>query len=192
MVDSETLIGYARVSTNSQNLNSQLSLLEESGCKRIFKDVYTGKTARNRTELSALLDFLRPGDIVVVTKLDRLSRSLTDLLKISDQIHSKGAELRSLSEDFDTTKSMGKLIFHVMGVLAEFERSRISERTKEGLRAARERGRVGGRPRVLTDRHRDLVMKLREQGDSLRDIASMLNVAVGTVQRVIQEESSKL
>lgn len=180
-------IGYARISTKDQNLDSQIDQLHAVGCERVFKDERSGKTARNQTELAAMLNYLRPGDVVLVTKLDRLSRSLMDLLNITEQIRKKGAGLRSLSEDFDTTTGYGKMTFHVMGVLAEFERDRIRERTNEGLAAARSRGRIGGRPPKFSERQHNLVARMRKSGDSLREIARTFNVSPGTVKRSLQK-----
>lgn len=142
------IIGYARVSTDDQTLDAQIDALEDAGAERIFKEKQTGKT-RNRIELSKLLDQLRSEDVVIVTKYDRLARSLRDHIEIVDNIRERGAGFRSLGEDIDTTTSAGRLVFHVFGSIAEFERERIVERTKEGLAAARRRGRIGGRPPLI-------------------------------------------
>lgn len=133
------LIGYVRVSMRSQNLETQRSLLRQAGCVRIFEDSGSGKTTRERTQLGQMLDYLRSGDVVVVTKLNRLSRSMIDLLSLSQTISGKGTELRSLSEDLDTTTSAGRLIFHVMGVLAEWGAPAGSKRpsAKDGDENAR-------------------------------------------------------
>ena len=183
------LVGYARVSTRSQNLESQCDQLKSAGCGRVFSDEYSGKTSRNRTKLNAMLDYLRKNDVVVVTQLDRLSRSMMDLLTLVEDIHERGAELRSLKENLDTTTSSGRLIFRVMGVLAEYEREIIRERTLEGLAAARRRGRVGGRPPVLDSHQRDKVLEMRRDGSSLRDIARTFKVSVGTVTRVLRQSA---
>ena len=143
------IIGYARVSTEDQNLDGQLDALKAAGAEKIFADKITG-TARSRPELDRLLDQLRQGDVITVTKYDRLARSLRDLLDIVDTIQAQGAGFRSLAEDIDTTTPAGRLVFHVFASIAQFERERISERTKEGLEAARKRGRVGGRPPALS------------------------------------------
>lgn len=179
-------IGYARVSTRDQHTVSQIEQLRAVGCTKLFADYASGKTARDRTELGNMLSYLRPGDMVVVTKLDRLSRSLTDLLALVKDIGEKGAQLRSLGEDIDTSSSQGKLIFHVMGVLAEYERDRIRERTLEGLKIAREQGRIGGRPRKLDDQKIELVQLLHKQGRSMREIARLLSVSVGTISRTLK------
>lgn len=139
------IIGYARVSTEDQNLDDQLDALKAAGAGRIFADRITG-TARNRPELDRLLDQLRQGDVITVTKYDRLARSLRDLLDIVDTIQAQGAGFRFLAEYIDTTTPAGRLVFHVFASIAQLERERISERTKEGLDAARKRGRLGGKP----------------------------------------------
>jgi DNA invertase Pin-like site-specific DNA recombinase len=135
--------------TDDQSLDGQLDALKAAGAERIFADKITG-TARSRPELDRLLDQLRQGDVITVTKYDRLARSLRDLLDIVDTIQAQGAGFRSLAEDIDTTTPAGRLVFHVFASIAQFERERISERTKEGLEAARKRGRGGGRPPALS------------------------------------------
>ncbi len=177
------IIGYARVSTDDQNLDAQTDALTEAGVERIFADKITG-SARKRPELDQLIDQLRDGDIVVVTKYDRLARSLRDLLDIVEAIGDKGAGFRSLAEDIDTTISAGRLIFHVFASIAQFERERISERTREGLEAARKRGRVGGRPPALTKAQKDEVRRMRdEEGRKLPEIAELFKVSVKTIRR---------
>ena len=143
------ILGYARVSTRDQTLDGQRDALTAAGAERIFADTISG-TARSRPELDRMLKELRDGDVVIVTKYDRLARSLKDLLEIVDLLQTRGAGFRSLGEDIDTTSPAGRLIFHVFASIGQFERERIVERTKEGLEAARKRGRVGGRPPALT------------------------------------------
>jgi DNA invertase Pin-like site-specific DNA recombinase len=139
------MLGYARVSTEDQNLDAQIDALKAVGAGRQFADCISGPLG-SRPELDSPLDQLRPGDVVVVTKYDRLARSLRDLLEIVETIKSKGAGFRSLAEDVCTTSPAGRLVF---ASFAQFERERIAERTREGLEAARKRGRVGGRPPAL-------------------------------------------
>lgn len=178
------IIGYARVSTDDQSLDGQLDALKAVGAEKIFADKITG-TARSRPQLNRLLDQLRPGDVIVVTKYDRLARSLRDLLDIVDAIQARGAGFRSLAEDIDTTTSAGRLVFHVFASIAQFERERISERTKEGLEAARKRGRVGGRPPVLSTAQRDEVRRMRDdEHRPLAEIARLFKVSTKTVRRV--------
>jgi DNA invertase Pin-like site-specific DNA recombinase len=140
-------IGYARVSTDDQTLDLQLDALSKAGCDRIFRDTVSGAKAE-RPGLRAALDHLRVGDTLVVWRLDRLGRSLQHLIETLTALHERGVGFRSLTESIDTTTSSGKLIFHIFGALAEFERDLIRERTRAGLLAARARGRTGGRPKV--------------------------------------------
>lgn len=177
------IIGYARVSTDDQNLDAQLDALADAGAERIFSDKITG-SARNRPDLDRLIGHLRKGDVVIVTKYDRLARSLQDLLQIVETIADKGAGFRSIAEDIDTTTSAGRLIFHVFASIAQFERERISERTKEGLEAARKRGRVGGRPPALTEPQKVEVRRMRDdEGRKLPEIALIFKVSVKTIRR---------
>lgn len=177
------IIGYARVSTEEQHLDAQTSALELAGAERIWSEKISGsKTAK--PELDRLLDQLRSGDVVVVTKYDRLSRSLQDLLTIVETVRAKGAGFRSLAEDIDTTTPAGRLVFHVFASIAQFERERISERTKEGLIAARKRGRIGGRPPALSPERRAEVRRMRdEDGRGIAELARLFNVSPNTVRR---------
>jgi DNA invertase Pin-like site-specific DNA recombinase len=177
------IVGYARVSTSEQSLDGQLDALREAGAERIFEEKVTGKS-RTRPELQKLFDQLREGDVVVVTKYDRLARSLRDLIDIVEQIRERGAGFRSLAEDIDTTTSAGRLIFHVFGSIAEFERERIAERTREGLAAARKRGRIGGRPPALSPEAKEQVRKLRDvERRPVGEIARTFQVSRNTVYR---------
>lgn len=177
------IIGYARVSTDDQSLDGQLDALKAAGAERIFADKITG-TVRSRPELDRLFDQLRQGDVITVTKYDRLARSLRDLLDIVDAIQAQGAGFRSLAEDIDTTTPAGRLVFHVFASIAQFERERISERTKEGLEAARRRGRVGGRPPALSAAQREEVQRMRDvEGRSLSEISQLFKVSTKTVRR---------
>ncbi|SDX98709.1 recombinase family protein [Roseicitreum antarcticum] len=177
------IFGYARVSTDDQLLDAQTDALTAAGAERIFSDKISGST-RKRPQLNQLLDQLRQGDVIVVTKYDRLARSLRDLLDIVETIKERGGGFRSLAEDINTTTPAGRLIFHVFASIAQFERERISERTKEGLEAARKRGRVGGRPPALSAAQRDEVRRMRdEEGRRLTEIARLFCVSVKTVRR---------
>jgi DNA invertase Pin-like site-specific DNA recombinase len=177
------IIGYARVSTEDQNLDGQLDALKAAGAERIFADKITG-TARSRPELDRLLDQLRQGDVITVTKYDRLARSLRDLLDIVDTIQAQGAGFRSLAEDIDTTTPAGRLVFHVFASIAQFERERISERTREGLAAARKRGRIGGRPSALSPAQKVEVRRMRDQEHrAVPEIALLFKVSERTVRR---------
>lgn len=142
-------IGYARVSTNEQSTDSQLDALERAGCERIYQESFSGKS-KTRPELERMIDALRDGDIVVVQRLDRLGRSLKDLIELLDGFKQQGVQFISLNENIDTTTAIGELAFHMIGSIAQFERRLISERTKAGLAAARARGRKGGRKAKLS------------------------------------------
>lgn len=137
-------VGYARVSTEEQSEDPQLDALRDAGCERIFCEKMSGQT-KQRPELERLMDTLRSGDIVVVQRLDRLGRSLKDLIELLDNFKSQQVQFISLNESIDTTTAVGELAFHMIGSIAQFERRLISERTKAGLDAARARGRKGGR-----------------------------------------------
>lgn len=177
------IIGYARVSTDDQNLDAQTDALIEAGAERTFSETMSGAKAK-RSELARMIDQLRNDDVVIVTKYDRLARSLRDLLDIVDAIKGRGAGFRSLAEDIDTTTPAGELIFHVFASIAQFERRRIAERTREGLAAARKRGRIGGRPPALSPDQKVEVKRMRDaERRPLREIASLFKVSVQTVRR---------
>jgi DNA invertase Pin-like site-specific DNA recombinase len=181
------LIGYARVSTSGQLLDRQQHALAEAGCRRIFADKLSGKNA-DRPELAACLDYLRPGDTLVVPSLDRLSRSLQDLITIVAVLQRRGVGFRSLHEALDTTTPGGRLVFHVFAALAEFIRELIVEGTREGLDAARARGQRLGRPPAMTGEQirqaRDL---LTLPGNSISSIARLLGVSRSTVYKYLPE-----
>lgn len=176
------ILGYARVSTDDQNLDAQTDALTAVGAERIYSDKISGSRKR-RPELDRLLDQLRLGDVVVVTKDDRLARSLRDLLDIVEAIKDAGGGFRSLAEDIDTTTPAGRLVFHVFASIAQFERERISERTREGLQAARSRGRVGGRPPALTDQKEEVRRMRDNEGRATSEIAQLFKVSQQTVRR---------
>lgn len=177
------IFGYARVSTDDQTLDAQIDALADAGAERIFKEKKTG-SSRQRAELERLLEQLRADDVVIVTKYDRLARSLRDLIEIVELIREKGAGFRSLGEDIDTTTPAGRLVFHVFGSIAEFERERIVERTKDGLAAARKRGRIGGRRPALNPEQREAVRHMRDNEQrSLAEIARLFGVSKQTVMR---------
>ena len=178
------ILGYARVSTSDQNLDAQLDALKSAGAEKVFSDKVSG-SLRHRPELDKLLDQLRDGDVVVVTKYDRLARSLKDLLEIVEVIKNKGTGFRSLAEDIDTTTPAGRLVFHVFASIAQFECERIAERTREGLEAARRRSRVGGRPPALSPAQKEEVRRMRdEEGRPIPSIAQLFKVSAKTVRRV--------
>lgn len=176
-------VGYARVSTQDQNTALQLDALKAAGCEKLFVEKASG-ASRDRPELKAAVDYVRSGDTLVVWKLDRLARSLRQLIDTVAMLEERGIGLRSLTEAIDTTTAGGRLVFHIFGSLAEFERGVIRERTKAGLSAARARGRVGGRPVKLTGD--DLKAAKALLGDptiTVADVAKRLGVSPATLYR---------
>lgn len=188
-------IGYARVSTHDQDLSLQLDALQQNGCEKIFEEKVTG-TTKERPQLQQLLDQLRPEDIVVIWKLDRLARSLQDLVSLVNQIRDKGASLQSLNDQIDTTSAQGKFTFHIFAALSEFERDIISERTKAGLAAARARGRKGGRPKGLSRKaqHTAVVAeRLYLEGQlSVKEICEQLAISRGTLYKYLRYQGVEI
>lgn len=177
-------IGYARVSTSDQNLDIQIAALKTAGCGRIYQEKISG-AKRNRPELQRLLDQLRPDDIVVVWKLDRLARSTQNLLELADQIKSAEASFCSLSEPWaDTTSPSGKMIMTVFAGIAEFERDLIRERTGAGRAAAKERGVRFGRPEKMNEEQKLLAKRLLQEDKSVSEIAKTFNVHKATIYRL--------
>ncbi len=178
-------IGYARVSTQDQNPVLQLDALNGADCERIFEEKASG-AQRERPQLMAAIEYARSGDTLIVWRLDRLARSLKQLIETVEALEAKGIGFRSLTENIDTTTSGGRLIFHIFGALAEFERSIIRERTKAGLDAARSRGRVGGRPRALSDDDLDAARALlADPSITTKEVAKRLGVSVSTLYKHI-------
>jgi DNA invertase Pin-like site-specific DNA recombinase len=175
------LIGYARVSTQEQNLDLQKDALEGVGCERIYSDQVSGSTERQQ-ELETALETLRKGDTLIVWRLDRLGRSLKHLIERIGELEERGVGFKSLQENIDTTSSSGRLVFHVFGALAEFERNLIRERTRAGLDAARARGRKGGRPKKLDAKKQALAVKLyQEKKHSVDEICQMFDISKPTL-----------
>ena len=186
MASKPHLIGYARISKGDDQSNAlQLKALKAAGCKRVFEEAASGGRW-DRPELHRMLDQLREGDVVVVWKLDRLSRSLKDLLLILEKIEKAGAGFRSVTEHVDTTTSAGRMMMQMLGSFAEFERSMIRERMRAGLAAAKDDGRALGRPRSLNDKQRreiaDAVLSGRK---SAADMARLFGVSPATISRVV-------
>ncbi len=182
------LIGYARVSTHDQTLNLQQDALTKAGCTKIFTDTASGaKTEREGLEHA--LSYVRKGDTLVVWRLDRLGRSLPHLITTMTDLEERGIGFKSLTENIDTTTSGGKLIFHIFGALAEFERNLIRERTQAGLAAARARGKKGGRPKALTDRQISIAQSLYvDRKASVQEICRTLKISRATLYRVLESE----
>ena len=184
-------VGYARVSTQEQTLALQQDALNKAGCERIFTDTVSGAkwTAHERVGLSEALQFMRSGDTLVVWKLDRLGRSLKNLIETVNVLQERHIAFKSLTEQIDTNSSGGKLIFHVFGALAEFERDLIRERTNAGLQAARARGRQGGRPRRLDEKKLKILHALyADKSNSVADILATLNISKSTLYRYVKAD----
>jgi DNA invertase Pin-like site-specific DNA recombinase len=179
------LIGYARVSTYEQTLNLQKDALENAGCTKIFTDTASGAKTE-RKGLEEALTYVRKGDTLVVWRLDRLGRSLPHLITTMTDLEEGGIGFKSLTENIDTTTSGGKLIFHIFGALAEFERNLIRERTQAGLTAARDRGRKGGRPKALSAKQLSIARDLYEKRHTIAEICRMLKISRATLYRSIK------
>ena len=176
------LIGYARVSTQDQNLDFQIDALTKAGCHRLFDDKVSGSRAE-RPGLARALDMLHEGDTLVVWKLDRLGRSVKNLVDLVGQLHQQGVQFKSLTDAIDTGTPSGRFFFHVMASLAEMERELIVERTRAGLDVARQLGRKGGRKRKMTDSKIESARKLLASGVPPKDVARNLGVSVPTLYR---------
>jgi len=185
------LIGYARVSTDDQNLDLQRDALVQAGCGKIFEDRIGGARA-DRPGLREVMEYLRSGDTLVVWRLDRLGRSLKNLVEAVMFLEAQGIGLKSLHESIDTTSASGKLIFHIFAALAEFERNLIRERTQAGLEAARARGRKGGRPKALNGDRRMLAVRLYDGKEhSVGHICKLMSISRPTLYKYIEEARRK-
>jgi len=183
------LIGYARVSTDDQNLDLQNDALTAVGCDRIYRDKASGALA-NRPGLKRALEDIRAGDTLVVWRLDRLGRSLKDLIARAEILEAQGAGLKSLQESIDTNSTGGRLVFHMFGALAEFERNLMRERTQAGLVSARARGRLGGRRKSLDPAKRRQVVELyRSGGHTIAEICSLVGISKPTLYAYVAEFS---
>lgn len=178
------LIGYARVSTGDQNLDLQKTALFRAECEQIFEDTASGKNAR-RPGLRRALRRLKPGDVLVVWKLDRLGRSVRDLITLVSELQARGVNFRSLTDSIDTSTPAGRFFFHVMSALAEMERELIVERTRAGLAAAREQGRVGGRRRVMTTEVVERCRRMMDMGATRKQVADVIGVDVKTIYKYL-------
>ena len=176
-------IGYARVSTAEQNLDLQIDALKAAQCGRIYEEHASGKNA-GRTELQNCLKALRAGDVLVVWRLDRLGRNLPDLVRIVGELEDCNVGLESITEKIETVSSAGKLVFHIFSALAEFERNVIRERTLAGLKAARARGRLGGRPEKLSAKDKQQIRALlKDPAVRVKDAAKRFGVSVATLYK---------
>jgi DNA invertase Pin-like site-specific DNA recombinase len=174
-------VGYARVSTHEQNLSMQKDALKAAGCGKIFHDKVSGAKTE-RPGLQKVTAYVREGDILIVWRLDRLGRSLKHLIETVTALEERGVGFQSLQESIDTTTSGGRLVFHIFGALAEFERNLIRERTRAGLAAARARGRKGGRPKALDEKKTQLLYQLYdERKRAVQEICDMLGISRSTL-----------
>ena len=182
-------IGYARVSTDDQTLDLQIDALQSAGCERIYREHASGRNA-DRPELKQCLHALREGDTLVVWRLDRLGRSMKDLINTVTKLESDGIAFCSVTENLDTSTPTGKFIFHVFASLAEFERNVIRERTNAGLKSARARGRVGGRPSKLSDEDKDMICQLMsDNNNSPIRIAKRFKVSKSTIYKTVRDKA---
>jgi DNA invertase Pin-like site-specific DNA recombinase len=187
------LIGYARVSTHEQHLHLQQDALTAAGCLKVFTDTISGAKAE-RKGLAEALNYIRDGDTLAVWRLDRLGRSLKDLIERITELHNRHIGFKSLTEQIDTTTSGGKLIFHIFGALAEFEQDIIKERTNAGLTAARARGRQGGRPRSSLSDERKLQMARQmyeKKTIPVKDICKALGIPRSTFYKYVRKQERK-
>ncbi len=191
-IETIVLIGYARTSTADQNLDLQLDALQEAGCEKIFSDKGVSGTKAGRPGLLELLAHVRPGDVLAVWRLDRVGRSTKDVLALVERLQADGVAFRSLTEEISTTGPTGKVLLTIIAALAEMERAVLVERTHAGLAAARARGRVGGRRRMLTPKQDTAIRKLYEaRGNSISEIAGMFNVSSPTIWRSLARTGPK-
>ena len=183
-------IGYARVSTEDQNLEMQLDALETAGCERVFKEHASGKNTE-RPELQRMLDVLREGDTVVVYKLDRISRSVQDLEQLAATFDDMSVDFVSVIDQIDTSTAMGRFFFHVMGAVAELERDIIVERTKAGLAAARARGRVGGRKAIPAKKVKEMLTLYDSGKMTVAEICEAVDVSKPTLYKYVNERDAE-
>jgi DNA invertase Pin-like site-specific DNA recombinase len=176
------LIGYARVSTEDQNPDMQVDDLKKAGCIEIFVDKISGAN-KEKPELAKALNYLRQDDALVVWKLDRLGRSVKNLIERTGELEGKGIHFKSLTDSIDTSTPAGRFFFHMMASLSEMERDLLIERTQKGLAAARKRGRIGGRKRLMTPAKVDSAKKLLAVGSPPKEVAANLGISVPTLYR---------
>jgi DNA invertase Pin-like site-specific DNA recombinase len=186
------IYGYARVSKADQNTEAQLPALRAAKCKKIYEEEGSGRNM-DRPELERCLDRLEEGDTLIVWRLDRLARSIRDLLEIMDRLEKSGVQFRSITENFDTTSAAGRLVFHFFAALTQFERELIRERTMLGLSAARARGRLGGRkPKISPQQARQIKILWANKETTKKELADQYQVSIATIDRIVRPKSLKL
>jgi DNA invertase Pin-like site-specific DNA recombinase len=184
-------VGYARVSTGEQTLDMQIDALEDEGCEKIYSEKISG-AAKERPKLQECMEHLREGDTLVVWKLDRLGRSMQDLVEKVESLGDRGIDFVSLQQDIDTTSAQGKLVFHLMAAMAEFERNITRERTMAGLKAAKERGKTGGRPSALSEEDITQIQALmRDDEVSTKDICDRFDIGTSTLYRHVGPDGER-
>ena len=182
------VVGYARVSSAGQSLDVQLEKLAKAGCTRVYREKRSGRQAETRTELQAALEFIRSGDVLVVSRLDRVARSVLDLAKIADLLKRKGVSLRVLDQGLDTSTSEGKLMFNLLGAFAEFEADIRHERQADGIALAKQKGIRFGRKKALTEAQEARIRQMRaEDGFSIEQLAERFSISRSSVYRALQQ-----
>ena len=184
-------VGYARVSTTSQNLENQIDQLKNAGCEKIFSEKRSGKNKADRKQFNIMMDFVREGDILFITKLDRLARSVIDLQNIAKFLEDKNVNLKVIQQNIDTTTPAGRLLFTMLGAIAEFERDLINERVKEGIEAAKRKGVQFGRRAILSFKDKKVICKQHEKGKSVAWLSKFFHVARNTIYRAIKDVAKK-
>ncbi len=184
-------VGYARVSTSSQSLENQIEQLKTVGCEKIFSEKRSGKNETDRQEFQIMKNFIREGDVLFVTKLDRLARSVIDLHEFAKFLQDKDVGLKVLHQNIDTTSPAGRLLFTMLGAIAEFERDLINERVREGIEAAKLKGVKFGRKAILSYKEKNVIYKQHEKGKSVAWLSKFFHVARNTIYRAIKDVAKK-
>jgi DNA invertase Pin-like site-specific DNA recombinase len=190
IVEAGGKVGYARVSSEDQNLDMQIDAMTKTGCEKIFADKFTGSTAK-RVQLQRALAYLERGDTLVIWKFDRLARSLVDLLNIFADLHARGIQIHSLTENIDTSSPGGKFYFQMLGAVAEFQRAVIRENQKAGIIAAKRRGKHLGRPRKITPEQLTHARGLIDAGTPVSQAAELFKVDRATMHRALQRSAAR-
>lgn len=184
-------VGYARVSTSSQSLENQIQQLKAAGCEKIFSEKRSGKNAYDREQFKIMKNFIREGDVLFVTKLDRLARSVIDLHEFAKYLENKDVNLKVLNQNIDTTSPAGRLLFTMLSAIAEFERDLINERVREGIAAAKAKGVKFGRKAILSYKEKKVIYKQHEKGKSVIWLSNFFHVVRNTIYRAIKDVAQK-